>query len=417
MHAVEWLLTHRSRLRRDRTEKVTARVNSDAPTATPRHAALFVTTVPITLEAFLVPFAEHFRSLGWRIDALANGASAVDHIAEAFDSRYDVPWSRNPLAPGNLLGTASAIRGIVANGSYDIVHVHTPVAAFVTRYALRDRSAANRPAVIYTAHGFHFFEGGSAAGNFVYSRMERLAAPWTDYLVTVNAEDFAAARSFGGIAPEHVRFIPGIGVDTDRFAPGAVSAAEIASVRRGLGIDDAAFMLTIVAEFSPVKRHAHLLEAFARVQARDAVLVLVGSGPLESSLRERAVALGLSDRIRWAGYRRDIPAVLLASDALVLCSEREGLNRSILEAMAAGRPVIGTPTRGIADAITPETGWIVPKYDVDRLAEAIDEAAGDRTETARRGAAARVRARTEYALPRIIGAYEELYCEALSSRV
>ena len=109
-------------------------------------------------------------------------------------------------------------------------------------------------------------------------------------------------------------------------------------------------MLTMVAEFAPVKRHAHLFEAFAQVADPRVVLVLVGDGPLESTLREKAVALGISDRIRWAGYRRDIPAVLAASDALVLCSEREGLNRSVLEAMAAGKPVIGTETRGIADA-------------------------------------------------------------------
>ena len=188
-------------------------------------------------------------------------------------------------------------------------------------------------------------------------------------------------------------------------------------MRSDLGISKHAFVLTMVAEFGPVKRHDHLFKALARVNDPHVVLVLVGDGPLESTLREKAVALGLSDRIRWAGYRRDIPAVLAASDALVLCSEREGLNRSVLEAMAAGKPVIGTQTRGIADAITPETGWVVPKHDVAALAAAIEEAAADRTEAARRGAAARVRAEREYALPRIIDAYEELYREALASRV
>jgi glycosyltransferase involved in cell wall biosynthesis len=380
-------------------------------------SALFVTTVPITLEAFLVPFAERFRSHGWRIDALANGATANDRIAGAFDNRYDISWSRNPLSPGNLLGTASKIREIVGQGRYDIVHVHTPIAAFVTRYALRDRSVATRPSVIYTAHGFHFYEGGSPASNFVYRRFERAAAPWTDFLVTINAEDYAAARDLAGIHPERVRYIPGIGVDTDLYAPGSVPADEVACVRTELNIERHAFMLTMIAEFGAVKRHEHLLNAFAHVKDPHAVLVLVGNGPLESTLREKAVALGLAPRIRWAGYRRDIPAVLAASDALVLCSEREGLNRSVLEAMAAGRPVIGTQTRGIADAVTPETGWIVPKHDLAALAAAIREAAANRDETARRGVAARERAVAEFALPRIIDAYEELYREALASRV
>jgi len=379
-------------------------------------SALFVTTVPITLEAFLAPFAVHFRSLGWRVDALANGATENTRIAHAFNNRYDITWSRNPLSPGNILGTSSAIRRIVADGGYDIVHVHTPIAAFVTRYALRGHSVATRPTVIYTAHGFHFYQGGSPVTNFAYSLIERLAAPWTDYLVTINAEDYAAARAMGGIPHERARYIPGIGVDTSLYAPGAVSSDEVATLRGDLRVEPHQFMLTMIAEFGPVKRHEHLLQAFAHVSDPDVVLVLVGTGPLESTLREKAAALGLTDRIRWAGYRRDIPAVLQASDALVICSEREGLNRSVLEAMAAARAVIGTQTRGIADAVTAETGWIVPKHDVNALAAAIDDAAADRDGTVRRGVAARQRAQAEFSLPRILDAYEELYREALASR-
>ena len=106
--------------------------------------------------------------------------------------------------------------------------------------------------------------------------------------------------------------------------------------------------------------------------------MLVGDGPLEAQIRASVDRLDLSARVRFAGYRRDIPAVLAASDALLLCSEREGLNRSALEAMAAGVPVIGTNTRGIADAIGgPNAGWIVDKDDAAALAVAIDEAAGD----------------------------------------
>jgi hypothetical protein len=134
--------------------------------------------------------------------------------------------------------------------------------------------------------------------------------------------------------------------------------------------------------------------------------VLVGTGPLERTLREQAGRLGVADRVVFAGYRRDVPALLAASDALVLASEREGLPRSVLEAMASARPVIGTDTRGIADAVGDHAGWIVPKRDARALAAAIDAAARDRAEAARRGRAARSRAEAEFALPRIIDAYE-----------
>jgi glycosyltransferase involved in cell wall biosynthesis len=176
-------------------------------------------------------------------------------------------------------------------------------------------------------------------------------------------------------------------------------------------------MLTMIAEFAPVKRHAHVLDALSRVRDSRVVLVLVGEGILEPELREEVRKLGLTERVRFAGYRRDVPAVLAASDALALVSEREGLPRSVLEAMAAGRPVIGTKTRGITDAVDPDSGWIVSKDDTAALAAAIDHAAGHPDEVARRGRAARLRAETEFALPRIISAYEELYREALASRV
>ncbi len=380
-------------------------------------SALFVTTVPITLEAFLVPFAEHFTAQGWRIDALANGATTHEPIADAFDRRFDVAWSRNPLAPANFTGTAARVRAIVAEGGYDLVHVHTPIAAFVTRYALRDRSWAQRPQVIYTAHGFHFFRGQAPAPHALFRTMERLAAPWTDYLVTINAEDFAAAQELGGIAPQRVRFIPGIGVDTTRYGPSATDPATARAVRDGLGVGTDEFMLTMVAELADVKRHALALEAFASVSTPGVRLVLVGSGPLESALREKAVALDVADRIVWAGYRRDVPAVLAATDALLLVSEREGLNRSALEAMATGVPVIGTPTRGIADAIGETGGWIADAPTPRAVADAIEAAVIDPAQRALRGASARERACAEFSLDRILAAYQELYDEALASRL
>ncbi|MDP2234273.1 MAG: glycosyltransferase [Actinomycetota bacterium] len=380
-------------------------------------SVLMVTTVPITLEAFLLPFARHFRGLGWRVDALANDASSNPWLDGEFGARFDVGWSRDAAAPSNLIGTPRNVRRIIMAGGYDIVHVHTPVAAFVTRFALRSIPADKRPAIIYTAHGFHFYEGQDAASHALFRSMERLAAPWTDFLVTVNQEDFEAAASLGGLPASRVRHIPGIGVDTHRFSPDATPADDARSVRQELNISAEEFMLTMIAELAPVKRHDHLLRALARVQDPRVVLVLVGTGHLEPKLRELAVALGVANRVRWAGYRRDIPAVLAASDAAALVSEREGLPRSVLEAMATGVPVIGTDTRGITDAIGDEAGWVVAKNDTVALGAAIEQAAADPVQLASRGRAARERALERFALTRIISEYEDLYREALASHV
>ncbi len=380
------------------------------------HSALFVTTVPVTLDAFLLPFAAHFRARGWRIDALAKDATAMTSLLHEFDNVYDITWGRNPLALGDHFDTWNRVRRIVIEGHYDIVHVHTPIAAFVTRFALRSIPPVERPAIIYTAHGFHFYREQGRLGHAIFRTLERTAAPWTDYLVTINQEDHEAAQSFGTIDPDRIRYIPGIGVDVDAYSEGRVEPGARERVRAELGIDPAAFMLTMVAEFSPVKRHTHILAALAEVMSPDVVLVLAGAGPLEQELRETAASLGVADRVRWAGFRTDIPAVLAASDALTLVSAREGLPRSVLEAMAMGRPVIGTATRGIADAVGDNGGWIVPKNDTTALAAAIDHAAAHPEECRERGIAARKRVRERFSLAEVLAGYEALYVEASGGR-
>lgn len=379
--------------------------------------ALFVTTVPVTLEVFLAPFARHFRAQGWRVDGLAFGASQTAALHESYDELHDARWTRSPRSLLHLGRMARDVRALVSRNGYDLVHVHTPIAAFATRFALRSMPRPGRPAVIYTAHGFHFYRGGRAATNAVYRAMERMAARWTDCLITINGEDYEAARSFGTISPERVRLVPGIGVDPSPFADGAVPPQAVVAVRRGLSVPADAFVLLMIAEFGAVKRHLHLLDALSQVRDARFIAVFAGNGPLEQQVRERAAALGLTERVRFAGYRRDVPALLAAADALVLVSEREGLARSVLEAMAAGRPVIGTCTRGISDLVEPDGGWVVPKYDSAALARAIEEAAASPEERAKRGAAGRRRVLETYALPRILSAYEELYREVLASRV
>src|SRR5512140_1718441 len=111
-----------------------------------RASILFVSTVAATLRFFLLPYASHLRALGWRVDAAANGATQEPAICEAFDNVYDIPLSRSIHDVRGLVLGARAISRALASGP-DIVHVHTPIAAFVTRLAIRRLPAARRPAL------------------------------------------------------------------------------------------------------------------------------------------------------------------------------------------------------------------------------------------------------------------------------
>src|SRR2546423_13555480 len=106
---------------------------------------LMVTTVPDTLAGFLLPFAEHFRAQGWHVDAMARGVSGSAGCVQAFDHVWDMDWSRNPLRPSNFISAPKRVRDVVVQQGYDLVHVHTPVAAFVTRFALRHLRKQGKP--------------------------------------------------------------------------------------------------------------------------------------------------------------------------------------------------------------------------------------------------------------------------------
>jgi len=332
-------------------------------------------------------------------------------MAPYFDRVHDAAWSRSITDPGNFVRTPAAVRRLVESGGFDVVHVHTPIASFVTRYALRSRRPGH-PTVIYTAHGFHFFVGGSPLTNALYRTAEKTAARWTDHLVTINREDFDAARTLGTIPPDRVHFIPGVGVDPAAYrAPSSAGAA----VRNELGIPHEALVITMIAEMNANKRHALAIDALAQMTENHAYLLLVGDGPLRADLESRARDVGVTERVRFLGQREDVPAILAASDVLALVSAREGLPRVILEALAAHVPVIATRTRGVVDVLSQGGGWLVDDADPALLAMALDTAANHPDEARQRGIDGARIVEGAYTLDHVMPLYLQLYAQVVGS--
>jgi glycosyltransferase involved in cell wall biosynthesis len=373
---------------------------------------LMVTTISATLQAFLLPFARHFRAQGWQVDAMAQGILEDAETQAAFDQSWEMTWSRNPLDPRNLMVAPPRIRDIVTAEQYDIVHVHTPVAAFTTRYALRDLRQRGKPKVIYTAHGFHFYQGGPRVKNALFLGLEKLAGRWTDYLVTINREDEATAKQHL-VAPAQVRYMPGIGVDTGSYCAQVGTEAATLRVRQALGIDAHDPLFLCLAEFIPRKRHTDLLQGFARLQRSDVHLALGGEGDRVAAMKEMATELGIAPRVHFLGVRRDVVDLLQAATALVLVSDREGLPRSILEAIALGKPVVGTRIRGTQDLLQNGAGLLVEVGDVDGIAQAMRQILDDPDTAVQMGKNGRQQIHL-YDLQNIIQLHEQLYAEALS---
>jgi glycosyltransferase involved in cell wall biosynthesis len=371
---------------------------------------LYITTIPATVGSFFVPIARHFQAQGWQVDAMAEGISNSQKCADTFDKIWEVELSRNPLNPKNLLVAPRQIRQLLTRNEYDIVNVSTPVAAFVARYALKDLQQQGKLKLIYTAQGFHFYQGGSLVKNSIFRTLEAIAAPWTDRLVVVNREDEIAAKQM--LAPEKVCYIPGTGIDLDRFNPNTVTQADVAKVRQELGLVPETPLFLSIAEFIPRKRHRDLLQAFALLNRSEAHLALAGEGQLFEQMQQLAVDLGIQDRVHFLGLRQDIPALTRASVATILASEQEGLPNCVMESMAMEVPVIGTDIRGTRDLLENGRGLLFKLGDVEALAQAMSWVLDRPEEMKLMGKQGRENLKA-YELQHILNQYETLYAQVL----
>ncbi|MEM8675645.1 MAG: glycosyltransferase family 4 protein [Cyanobacteria bacterium P01_G01_bin.67] len=375
---------------------------------------LIVTTISGAIEDFILPFVRFFRHQGWQVDGVAVDITSNQACVAELDRVWDVPWSRNPLDPRNLVNAVPKFQQIVIQGNYDLVHVHTPVAAFVARYAISRLPIKHKPKVIYTVHGFHFHQQGNPLTNFIFLNLERLAGGWTDYLITINREDEAAAKRHRLLPESMIFYTPGIGLELDKYDHDQVSESEIEAIHQELKLKPADILLLTVAEFTPNKRHRDQLQALQQLNRPEVHLAFAGDGQTRTEMEQLAHQLGLGQQVHFLGFRYDIPALICASYAMLLTSQREGLPRSIMEAFCAATPVIGTKIRGIQDLLADNCGLLVNVGDIDGLAQAISQLLDHPDQAAEMGANGRQKMAT-YDVNLIIEYYARIYDQALST--
>jgi glycosyltransferase involved in cell wall biosynthesis len=374
---------------------------------------LIVATIAGMIEDFILPFVYHYRNLGWQVDGVSVDITSNEACVAAFNSVWDVPWSRNPLDPRNLVNAVPRIQKIVVQGDYDLVHVHTPVAAFVTRYAIAQLKMNSKPQVIYTAHGFHFHQQGNPLTNLIFLNLERLAGGWTDYLITINREDEASARKHHLLSDSRIFYTPGIGLELDKYDRHQVSQSQIEAIRQELQLKPKDVLLLTVAEFTPNKRHRDQLLALKLLNRPEVHLALAGDGKTRPEIEQLAQELNLASQVHFLGFRYDIPALICSSQALLLTSQREGLPRSIMEAFCAAVPVIGTKIRGIQDLLADNCGLLVEVGDIAALSQAIAQMIDHPQQAAQMGANGRQKIAT-YDVQNIIEQYTQIYDQALA---
>ena len=378
-----------------------------------RPKLLHVATTGRTIQSFLLPYLAHFAARGWTVDVAGQGLANSTKLAQCAHSLHEIPFSRSPRHLARHVSAFIAIRRLLVSGRYDIVHVHTPIAAFITRFALGSIMMDGRTRLVYTAHGFHFYRGQGLLAKAVFTFLELICRPFTDALVTINRQDYQAALSLGLCRRGGIHHHNGIGFDHTRFD--ACKRKHNPDLARSLGLGGSGLVFLMVASFDPGKRHRDVLMAFARTRHLSSHLLLAGDGPLADSCRRLAGELGLSSRVHFLGYRRDVDQLMGVSDVSICASEREGLSVFVMESMAMGIPVIGTDARGVADLVDEESGWRYPVGDIDALVAILERIGDNPSAIPAKGAAGSVRVK-DYETAGLLVKNEEIYNQLLSDQ-
>ncbi|HLB07835.1 MAG TPA: glycosyltransferase family 4 protein [Alphaproteobacteria bacterium] len=354
-----------------------------------------VTAVGFTLCHFVVPLMAALRAKGHEVVGVCAPDSFDERVREQGFRVEPIPFSRSY----DLLAHWAAYRALGAlfrRERFDLVHVHTPIAALIARFAA---FRADVPRIVYTAHGFYFHDRMPWAKRAPFIALEWLAGRVTHLLFTQSAEDAQTARRYG-LCRGAIEWI-GNGVDPARFHPANADESGPARLRRELATPEGASVILTAGRLVAEKGYPELFEAMRKV---DAYLWVAGArlasdhaDGLDAALRALDRDSGLKVRVRLLGHRRDMPELYRAVDIFTLPSHREGMPRSIIEAMMTGLPVVATDIRGSREeVVNNETGFLVPVGDGQALAQALGRLVRDPDLRRRFGAAGLARARALY---------------------
>lgn len=353
--------------------------------------------VDFSLKHFLLPLIDGMKECGWAVTAVCSDGPEIEGMRAKGYVIDIIPISRSL----NVFKHAVSLLRLVAyfrRERFDILHVHTPVAALVARVAA---FIARVPVVVYTAHGFYFHDEMPAWKRRLFVSLERFAGRFTDLLFTQSAEDADTAIA-EGISRSTYTLAIGNGVDARRFDPAAIGDGH--RMRETLDIPEHAFVVGIIARQVVEKGIIEFLEAAIEAAKGnlDIYFLMVGerlmsdhAGDVEVELEKASLALG--KRLLTTGARKDIPELLAAMDVFCLPSWREGMPRTIIEAMMMGKAVVATDIRGSREEVVEgETGLLVPTRSSSALASAFLRLAGDRQMVEWMGAKGRERALALY---------------------
>jgi glycosyltransferase involved in cell wall biosynthesis len=351
-------------------------------------------------------------SRGWSVDYLTTNKRAQQWARELGLGVVDLDVIWREIRPFKDLVGLVKLTAFLKKNNYSLIHTHTSKGGFVGRIAGR---LARVPSIVHTVHGFAFHECSGSVQTRVYASLEKIVAYACDRIVTVSHYHRQWALRLRIAGPEKIVAVPN-GIGQSRVE----SSAAALSVRRAWGCADDDVVLLSHGRLAEQKGLAYLLEALAHLRASEhrIRLFIAGEGPLEAALKAQAKTMGIGPMVTFLGYCNNIGTLLAAADVVVLPSLWEGLSISLLEAMAAGKPVITTSIGSNLEVTDGgNAALLVPPKDAGALAAAIMKLAEEkdtRYDLAERGRRIYLERYTE---DRMMSGYRSIYESLLASPV
>jgi glycosyltransferase involved in cell wall biosynthesis len=328
--------------------------------------------IDFTLKNFLTPLIDGMVNEGWDVSSVCSNGDFVPELRKQGYKITNIEISRS-VNPFKHLVTVFKLFKFFRKEKFDLVHVHSPVASLVGRLAAW---MARIPLVIYTAHGFYFHDEMPIFKKWIYIFLEIIAGKITSFLFTQSLEDCETAIKRGIVKSDKVLAI-GNGVNVERFDP--LKYQNKLELKSELGFPEDAFIIGMISRLVKEKGVVEFLEAAKTLHLNNPNLyfLLIGDR-LVSDHAERVTNIlkstkqELGSNIVLTGMRADIPELLSIMNLYCLPSWREGMPRTIIEAMMMQKPVVATNIRGSREEVeSNKTGLLVPIRDSKKLADAI----------------------------------------------
>lgn len=359
--------------------------------------------VDFTLKFFLLPLIDGMTKEGWQVEAVCSDGPYIKNLVQEGYNIKNIDIPRNL----NLILIFSAIYNLYRlfkKEKYDIVHVHTPLASIIARIAAK---LSGVKLIIYTAHGFYFHENMRPLKFYFFVILEKIFGFITDILFTQSFEDQQFAIKFNFLSKKKI-FNIGNGVDINKFNPNNIKTKTL--FKSKLMIPKGSFTIGLICRLVKEKGLLEFLNAAEKVSENfpHVYFVIVGerlksdhNGSVEKQIIKTKTKIG--KKILFLGNRNDVPQILSILDLYCLPSWREGMPRSIIEAMMMGKPVLATNIRGSREQIiNQKTGVLVPVNSSISLEKEMINLIQDKKKCYKYGLAGRKRALKYYDEKKII---------------